>query len=61
MTIEELLEMRVGDVLQRSLDGVQILRDGRARQTRIILLAQGADAAKLLAFVTQLTKEPQVC
>lgn len=64
MTIEELLDMRVGDVLQLGLGGIQLLRDKRESSTRIVLLAEGVDAEKVLALVTQLyavSKEPIPC
>jgi hypothetical protein len=55
MTLEELLEMRVGDVLTQDLNGVQLLRDVRNGVTRIILLANGAEAEYLIAVVQALS------
>lgn len=65
MTIEELLQMRVGDVLDTDVDGVQVLRDVRSGDLRVILLARGEEAEYLMALVEQLSnpnsKESQPC
>lgn len=58
MTVEELLELRVGDVLTQGLDGVQLLRDSRGGVTRVILLANGEEAEYLISVVEALSSTP---
>lgn len=58
MTLEELLELRVGDVLTQDLDGVQVLRDSRSGVTRVILLANGEQAEYLISVVEALNRPP---
>lgn len=64
MTIEELLEMRVGDVLQEEPEGMQVLKDSRDGKARVILFATGEHAEYLLRLIanfTQKEKEAAPC
>jgi hypothetical protein len=51
MTLEELMQLKLSDVLTEEPGGLQVLRDTREGKLRVLLFATGDDAAWLLRFL----------